>query len=41
MGFRDVIAHQYFDLDAEQILVICEQSLPLLQHAVQQLQENP
>ena len=41
MGFRDVIAHQYFDLDAEQILVICEQSLPLLQRAVGQLQENP
>ena len=41
MGFRDVIAHQYFDLDAEQILVICKQSLPLLQRAVGQLQENP
>ena len=23
MGFRDVIAHQYFDLDAEQALLIC------------------
>jgi uncharacterized protein with HEPN domain len=28
MGFRDVIAHQYFDLDEEQVLLICEQSLP-------------
>jgi hypothetical protein len=41
MGFRDVIALQVFDLDAEQILVICEQSLPLLHRAVRQLQENP
>ena len=23
MGFRDGIAHQYFDLDAEQVLLIC------------------
>ena len=40
-GLADVIALQVFDLDAEQILVICEQSLPLLQHAVQQLQQQP
>ncbi len=37
MGFRDVIAHQYFDLDVEQIMVICEQSLPDLLRAVQEL----
>jgi uncharacterized protein with HEPN domain len=37
MGFRDVIAHQYFDLDVEQVLLICQQSLPRLQAAVQQL----
>jgi uncharacterized protein with HEPN domain len=40
MGFRDVIAHQYFDLDAEQILVICQQSLPGLIDAVQDLLEG-
>jgi uncharacterized protein with HEPN domain len=28
MGFRDVIAHQYFDLDAEQVLLICQDALP-------------
>ena len=28
MGFRDVIAHQYFDLDAEQVLLICQEALP-------------
>lgn len=27
-GFRDVIAHQYFDLDAEQVLLICQDALP-------------
>ena len=37
MGFRDVIAHQYFDLDVEQIMVIGEQSLPDLLLAVQKL----
>jgi len=40
MGFRDVIAHQYFDLDVEQVLVICEQSLSGLIHAVQDLLES-
>ena len=37
MGFRDVIAHQYFDLDVEQVMVICEQSLPDLLRAIQEL----
>jgi hypothetical protein len=27
MGFRDVIAHQYFDLDEERVLLTCGQSL--------------
>lgn len=35
MGFRDGIAHQYFDLDEEQVLVICEQSLPGLTQAIE------
>ena len=35
MGFRDVIAHQYFDLDAEQVLLICQDALPGLVKAVQ------
>ncbi len=37
MGFRDVIAHQYFDLDEEQVLLICEQSLPEIAAAVRLL----
>ncbi len=40
MGFRDVIAHQYFDLDSEQVLLICEQSLPALIAAVRALRQS-
>lgn len=40
MGFRDVMAHQYFDLDREQDLLICEQSLPALIAAVQALRQG-
>jgi uncharacterized protein with HEPN domain len=39
-GFRDVIAHQYFDLDSEQVLLICEQSLPSLITAVRALRQS-
>jgi len=40
MGFRDVIAHQYFDLDAEQVLLICSQALPNMLQAVIALEER-
>jgi uncharacterized protein with HEPN domain len=40
MGFRDVIAHQYFDLDAEQVLLICAQALPDMLRAVIALEER-
>jgi uncharacterized protein with HEPN domain len=40
MGFRDVIAHQYFDLDAEQVLLICSQALPDMLRAVIALEEH-
>lgn len=29
-GIRDVIAHEYFDVDAEQIFSICRDDLPVL-----------
>lgn len=38
MGFRDVIAHQYFDLDAEQVLLICEEALPGVLDAIRSLE---
>jgi uncharacterized protein with HEPN domain len=40
MGFRDVIAHQYFDLDAEQVLLICQEALPGVLDAVRFLEKN-
>ena len=40
MGFRDVIAHQYFDLDAEQVLLICQDALPGLLSAIRSLEEQ-
>ena len=38
MGFRDVIAHQYFDLDAEQVLLICQEALPDVLVAIRSLE---
>jgi uncharacterized protein with HEPN domain len=40
MGFRDVIAHQYFDLDAEQVLLICQEALPGLLRAIRILERS-
>jgi uncharacterized protein with HEPN domain len=40
MGFRNVIAHQYFDLDAEQVLLICSHALPVMLNAVTALEEG-
>lgn len=40
MGFRDVIAHQYFDLDAEQVLLICQEALPGLLVAIKELEAS-
>ena len=40
MGFRDVIAHQYFDLDAEQVLLICQEALPGLLEAIRCLEQS-
>ncbi|KEF42915.1 MAG: hypothetical protein ER33_03340 [Cyanobium sp. CACIAM 14] len=38
MGFRDVIAHQYFDLVAEQVLLICQEALPGVLEAIRTLE---
>ena len=40
MGFRDVIAHQYFDLDSEQVLLICQEALPGLLSAIRALEAD-
>ena len=40
MGFRDVIAHQYFDLDSEQVLLICQEALPGVLGAIRCLEQS-
>lgn len=40
MGFRDVIAHQYFDLDSEQVLLICQEALPGVLEAIRTLEAS-
>jgi uncharacterized protein with HEPN domain len=40
MGFRDVIAHQYFELDAEQVLLICQVALPGVLAAIRTLEAD-
>ena len=40
MGFRDVIAHPYFDLDAEQVLLICRDALPGVLEAILSLEQS-
>ena len=40
MGLRDVIAHQYFDLDAEQVLLICQDALPGVLSAIRSLEQQ-
>ena len=40
MGFCDVIAHQYFDLDAEQVLLICQEALPGVLDAIRSLEAH-
>jgi uncharacterized protein with HEPN domain len=37
MGFRDIIAHQYFDIDADQVFWICKHELGSLTLAIQKM----
>ena len=37
MGFRDVLAHQYFNIDPRQVLWITRHSLPSLQDSLKTL----
>ena len=37
MGFRDLIAHQYFDIDAEQVFWICTHSLKPMSASIQRM----
>jgi uncharacterized protein with HEPN domain len=37
IGFRNIIAHQYFDIDAEQVFWICAHDLKPLSETVQKI----
>ena len=37
IGFRDIIAHHYFDIDAEQVFWICEHELLPLSNALKKM----
>lgn len=39
-GIRDVISHQYFNIDAEEIFYICSQDLEQLQATVEKMIQN-
>ncbi len=40
IGFRDIIAHQYFDVDAEQVFWICTHELASLSSAIHNMIEE-
>jgi uncharacterized protein with HEPN domain len=39
-GVRDILAHEYFDIDAEEIFNICKNDLIPLKQVMQKLREN-
>jgi len=39
-GFRDIISHHYFDIDAEEVYWICRNELPNLSKTVKQIIED-
>ena len=40
MGFRDIIAHHYFDIDAEEVFWICTHELAPLSTTIQKIRED-
>ncbi len=40
MGFRDIIAHHYFDIDAEEVFWICTHELAPLSKTIQKIIED-
>ncbi len=37
MGLRDVITHHYFDIDAEEIFLVCKKYIPILFKTVKKM----
>lgn len=40
MGMRDIIAHHYFDIDAEVVLDVVRNELPLLQAVIARMSQE-
>jgi uncharacterized protein with HEPN domain len=40
MGLRDIIVHHYFDVDAEEIVRIVKQDIPVLEKVIQKMIED-
>lgn len=40
IGFRDIIAHHYFDIDAEQVFWICTHELESLDATIKKMMED-
>jgi uncharacterized protein with HEPN domain len=39
-GLRDIISHQYFDVDAEEIFWVCEKHIPPLSKTIEKMISN-
>lgn len=39
-GIRDVLAHRYFDIDAEEVFTVCQKQLPALLNAIRSMIET-
>lgn len=39
-GLRDIIAHQYFNVDAEEIFWVCEKHIPPLSETIEKMISN-
>lgn len=39
-GLRDIISHQYFDVDAEEIFWVCEKNIPTLSETIDKMISN-
>jgi uncharacterized protein with HEPN domain len=40
-GIRDIISHHYFDVDAEEIFLICIEHIPLLRKTIDGMLQEP
>jgi len=36
-GLRDIIAHHYFDIDAETVYVVCSEHVPIMKRAIEKM----